>query len=293
MKIVIGCDVDPNLPAPLMRRPDANVWQCLDNIDRLLERSGGELPPITWLIRSDESIRFSTGAYDSGFTAKERLWRSLEDRGHELGWHFHAMSFVHGRGQFGLDPDPAWLAAAHGALAAHFRIRATRSGWDYCNNQLLPRLDALGVDVDFSALPGNIIWQQSGDDAVVVDWSRCPRAPYHPSARDYQQPGTLGLLEVPITQFRNSPLGAATRMLWRMKRGNWSMKGLRTKTRMLTQPWTTLPDLPDPRDPSAGVCAFFFHPEDLHPDGIANGLRNIAKLARLPGAQFVKASDVL
>ena len=287
MKVVIGCDVDPVLPIRLSRRPERNIWQCLDNIDRFLEAAHGDLPPVTWLIRSDESVRFATDRFDSGFLAKQPLWQSLADRGHELGWHFHTMTFDAARGMFRLDPDPPWLAEARDALARHFPVTVTRTGWDYCNDVLLQRLDALGITVDFSALPGHIVWQHTGDDTVLVDWSRCPRGPYHPSADDYQRAGALALLEVPIAQFRNSAAGVAIRLLWRLRHGNASLAGLGDKTRMLTQPWTALPASPGP------VWAFFFHPEDLDERGIANGLRNIARLRQLPGVELVRASDVL
>src|SRR5581483_5214152 len=93
MKIVIGCDVDPALPDPLTHPPAEDIWACLENIARLLDAAHGELPPVTWLIRSDESIRFCTGRFDSGYLVQERLWRSLSAARHELGWHFHLMSY--------------------------------------------------------------------------------------------------------------------------------------------------------------------------------------------------------
>jgi hypothetical protein len=285
MKVVLGCDVDPALPAPLVRRPDADIWRCLDNIDYLLERACDQLPPITWLIRSDESVRFATDRFDSGYQAKASLWQSLVRRGHELGWHFHAMSYDASRRRFGFDPELPWLEAAREALAGHFDVRATRTGWDYCSNGIVGRLDAMGVAVDFSALPGNIVWQQAGDDRVEIDWLRCPSEPYHPSALDYQQAGSLSLLEVPIAQFANSAFGMITRLCWRLKNGNRSMAGVGNKTRMLTQPWSALPR-------AAGVWAFYFHPEDLTDRGIAHALRNIATLRDLGGVEFVRASDL-
>ena len=287
MKILLGCDVDPALPAPLTRRPDGNIWQCLDNIDRFLDAADGALPPITWLIRADESVRFCTGRFDSGFLSRRQLWQSLADRGDELGWHFHLMSYDEARGAFGFDADPSWLSSAHHAIGRHFAVRATRTGWDYGSDVLLRRLDALGIVVDFSALPGHIGWQWAGGDKLRVDWSRCPRSPYHPSSDDYQRPGDLALLEVPITPFINSPVGMAKRLGWRLRNGSGSLAGLKNRTRMLTQPWDMLPTSDSP------VWAFFFHPEDLDRQGIEEGLRNVRRLQTLPKAEFVVASAVL
>ena len=93
MKIVIGCDVDPVLPQRLTQPPAGDIWQCLAYVDRLMDALGNDAPPITWLIRSDESVRFSTGDFASGYVTRHGMWQSLVARGHELGWHFHLMSY--------------------------------------------------------------------------------------------------------------------------------------------------------------------------------------------------------
>ena len=287
MKILLGCDVDPALPHQLTRPPTTDIWECLENIARLLDAAHGELPPVTWLIRSDESIRFSTDRFDSGYLVQEPLWQSLAAGGHELGWHFHLMSYDAARGSFGFDADAAWLTAACDALRAHFEVRATRTGWDYGSTALFRRLDALGIAVDFSALPGHIGWQRAGDDRLCVDWSRSLDVPYHPAADDYQRPGNLGLLEVPIAHFRNSPIDMMMRAAWRLWNGSLSFAGMRHKTRMLTQPWDGLPE------PGGPAWAFYFHPSDLHPEGIACCLENINRLKGLREAEFVTASGML
>ena len=284
MKILLGCDVDPVLPPLLERPPTGDVWACLASVDELVRVAHDALPPITWLIRSDESIKFCTGDFASGYRSKRTLWRSLEARGHELGWHVHLWSFDQRRGCFMFDPAPPWLDQAHAALAACFSVRATRTGWDYGSAALFQTLDRLGVALDFSALPGYVVWHRVGREDVKVDWLRCPATPYHPASDDYQRPGTLRLLEVPVTQFTNSALGAAMRLGWRMRHRCWALAGLGNKTRMLTERWDETPVA------QGSMMAFHFHPEDLTAAGLANLLRNVATLRRLPGAEFVTAS---
>ena len=114
---------------------------------------GHALPVITWLIRSDETVRFCTGSYSSGFTSRQKLWRSLANQGHELGWHMHNLSFDWSRGRFSFDPNPYWLSAAHDSLTEHYPVRATRVGWDYGSTELFNTLDRIGIRIDFSALP--------------------------------------------------------------------------------------------------------------------------------------------
>ena len=289
MKILIGCDVDPILPALLKRPPDMDIWKPLDGIQRLVAVMGDVLPVITWLIRSDESIRFCTQTYASGFTSRQRLWETLRARGHELGWHMHHLSFCRSHGSFGFDPEPTWLSAAHDSLADHFPIRATRVGWDYGSTSLFESLDRFGIRIDFSALPGNIAWHRAGRDTVVVDWRRCPVNPYHPDRCDYQKAGAhaFRMLEVPITQFANSLPGMTKRFIRRVGHLCFSMSGLGRKILKMTDPW------PQFFSQQGSILAFYFHPEELTETGIRRFLRNVEYLRQLPGAEFVTARQLV
>jgi hypothetical protein len=283
VKIVLGCDVDPVLPAVLERPPNEDIWACLDGLAEFVALRRLELPPITWLIRADESVRFATGDFASGYLTRRALWQTLQQNGHELGWHMHLASFDQGRRCFAFDPDPPWLTSAFQALSQYFAVTATRSGWDYANSLLFRKLDALGIQVDFSALPGNIVWPRVGRGKVRVDWLRSPREPYHPHRDDYQRPGALNLLEIPITQLPNSPVGIAKRFAWRMKNGSLSIAGLGNKTRLFTDHFAALPSASD------ALWSFYFHPEDLREDGAVNFLRNLDLLRSLPDVEFVTA----
>jgi hypothetical protein len=277
--VLIGVDVDPRLPG-MRQRPSWDAWDPLDLIPTLEAALGSALPPITWLIRADDTIRHVTGSFESGYTSRRAMWDRLQSRGHELGWHFH--HWTYGEHADGFDPCPSWLPDACAALARFFPIATTRTGWDYANNETMHALEALGVRLDFSALPGHLVWWTVDGERIVVDWRRAPRAPYHPGAGDYQQPGAapLTLVEVPITSFRADPASMAKRAVWRALHGAWSLRGLSAKTRFLTQPW---PEPPPPAD----VLAFYFHPEDLAGDGAANAARNIALLRERFDPEFV------
>jgi hypothetical protein len=288
MKVLLGCDVDPILPPRLAQPPPYDIWEPLNQITDLLRVMGGDLPPITWLIRSDESVRFCTGDYASGFLSRKALWSELVARGHELGWHMHLFSYDASYGAFLFDGCPPWLGAAHAALAANYDVRATRTGWDYGSDFLFGELAKLGIEIDFSALPGNRVWQRFGPSTVHVDWLRCPEHPYRPSATDYQRPGDDGLpmVQVPIAQFRNSLPGLIKRYAWRLRNGCFTLRGLDRKTRLVTDHWFGLPTTH--RD----VWAFFFHPENLTPEGIREFSRNVARLREESAAEFVTASSL-
>ena len=285
MKILIGCDVDPVLPAALTRPPEGDIWAPLDRVPVLMRALGSDLPPLTWLIRADETIRFSTGDFASGYRSREAMWNDLANRGHELGWHMHLLSRDAELGAFTFHPRPDWLGEAHAALAELIPLRATRTGWDYGSNFLFQELDRLGIEVDFSALPGNRVWCRYGR-RFEIDWLRCRNAPYRPARADYQRPGSdpLRLIEVPVAQFRNSAIGTFKRIVWRLLHGCLSPRGLQNKTRLLTDPWGELPAA------TSDVWAFHFHPEDLTEAGIRNLAANLERLRRIPGVEFVTAS---
>ena len=286
MKILIGCDVDPALPPILSRVPEGDIWGCLDQIPRLVSALGPELPPMTWLVRADASVRFCTGDYASGYLSRQSLWDGLLQDGHELGWHMHPMTLDPKKGRFAFDPEAPWLEDAFAALSHHVAIRATRTGWDYADSQLLQRLSRLGVRLDFSALPGAHSWMRSIGDVVEVDWLVTPRGPYRPSRNDYRRHGLspIPLIEMPITQFRATFRELVARAVWRMLHGAPSTLGLGNRTRVLTARWPTPPESP------YDCMAFYFHPEELDETGIANARDNLKRLRGIEGAEFVTAS---
>lgn len=279
--------MDPDLPAILDAVPRGDVWAPLENVNKLQKELGSDLPPITWLIRSDESVRYATGQFASGYTRHYAMWDSLRNSGHELGWHVHLVSYDSSAECFSFDAEPRWLETALGALREHFEVNAVRTGWDFCNNWLMRRLDELGLRIDLSALPGNVAWQAAGTTKIRVDWLRSSIEPYHPAHDDYQRPGSLRILEVPITQFPNSFAGIVKRAAWRLTHGCIDARGLKARTRMLTEKW------PDGPSFGAGIAAFYFHPSDLDGEGETNFRRNVATLRRVPKAQFVTASDLV
>jgi hypothetical protein len=287
--VLIGCDVDPELPHLLSEPPRDDIWAPLDLIPSLVEALGDALPPITWLIRSDETVRHATGEYASGYTSRREMWSSLAARGHELGWHMHLLGRDESSGTFVFDPRPTWLPEAHAALARHFPIVSTRTGWDYGSDFLFRTLDELGVEIDFSALPGHRAWYRFGATTVHVDWLRCPEHSYRPARDSYQRPGgedALDLIEVPVARFPIRPLAMVRRFVWRVLHGCVSLRGLGRTTKTIATRWDGLPVSRN------DVWVFYFHPEDLTPEGIGNMRENVERLRRLPGLEFVTAGAV-
>ena len=119
-----GLNVDDVVPGG----QDGNELQVGELVQELREMLADAMPPVTWLIRSDESVLDATGDFASGFTSQERMWSELLEAGHELGWHMHILS-RRDKGGLVLDREPSWLAAAYDALARHYEVRAPFTGW--------------------------------------------------------------------------------------------------------------------------------------------------------------------
>jgi hypothetical protein len=144
----------------------------------------------------------------------------------------------------------------------------------------------LGVTVDFSALPGHLVWWTIDGERILVDWHRAPAHPYRPGRDDYQRPSRtpLEILELPIASFDAGAMAIAKRVVWRILHAKFTIAGVTAKTLMMTQPWTAPPRRAD-------VLAFHFHPEDLTPEGIDAFCRNVNLLKSECAATFVTATE--
>ena len=76
------------------------------------------------------------------------------------------------------------------------------------------------------------------------------------------------------------------RLAWRVAHGSLVTRGARSKTRLLTDAWQSLPPRPSP------VWAFYFHPEDLAGEGAVRLVQNVERLRALPGVEFITASQL-
>ena len=75
-------------------------------------------------------------------------------------------------------------------ICQYFRVGQNRSGWDFHNNNTFATLEKLGVEVDFSGIPGLYIKPKHDDIKSVnfFDWSLSPNNPYFATTSDYRRP---------------------------------------------------------------------------------------------------------
>ena len=220
VQVVIGCDTDPDRESLVGSLPaDRLSWRGVtEGIPALkaavadLRDSRGHAPVFTWLIRADEQIQTLCGDYAWALDAHADLLRGLVASGDELGWHPHFWRRdAATRLWYQEVEDVSWqlqmLHSAHAALSAKVPtpLQSVRMGWNYHTRETLTALDALGIVVDFSALPGlrTYVGVPPRRSENLFDWHDAPRRPYHPSVADHQREakageGSLRLLELPV-----------------------------------------------------------------------------------------------
>ena len=332
--VVIGCDTDPDRPAFVTEASDTSrlVWKgMLDGIPRAKDAlrsvtdSESHEPVFTWCLRVDEQVEAYHG--DVAWVLREHanFLNELEGTGDELAWHPHFWRFDE-PGSFWFQEvlDTEWqgnlLQRAHAAYREVLSGRAlsVRMGWDFHNNRSLQALDALGVLIDFSAIPGVKIDPQ-GDRATsfnAYDWLISPTHAYRPSKTDYRRPAmegeqALGVIEAPIS--------VSESFFWGMFRGAVMTKKMRNATqffRALRHPTyfvgiTGKPTLFAPlisqlrrsldrgRD---GLFVTYFHPDELLDNphrvySLENMVANVRRLVEWSESndvrtRFIRAQDI-
>jgi hypothetical protein len=129
----------------------------------------------------------------------------LKSIGDEIGIHIHTFSWDPESSKWVQTTNPAYETKIVLNSLAMFRRNlgfdpvSVRMGWNTMSNAIMRTLDANGLLVDASAIPGTFSSGKFGKRDNIYDWSRVPEVPYHPSYEDYQSPGNMKILEIPIS----------------------------------------------------------------------------------------------
>ncbi len=172
--------------------------RTLSSLREQVESEQGIEIPIVWFVRFQrswneyvtiDSPAYFTGPMTKGFDgfemAKLQL-RGLRDRGDEIGWHYHAYSYVH-RDDLSHERKVAILRADLAACGAEihrrhpeFEIRSLRFGWFFIPDYgLFTVLKDLGIEVDASVKPG-----EAGKPVAIFNARYLPPITYYPQKID-------------------------------------------------------------------------------------------------------------
>lgn len=331
--IVIGCDTDPDRQAYLGdSKSDELSWRgMLDGIPRLKESindvqdSHGNRPRITWCLRADYQIKETYGTYSHILQEHKKFLLDLENDGDELAWHPHFWNFDKTlkcwyQDFMNTEWQVAMLEKAHQEYQQELpgRGRTVRMGWDYHNNETYATLERLGIEVDFSGIPGLKIDPKNDKvrAANFFDWLLSPNRPYYPARVDYRREAredetSFELLESP--NFVSKSLG------WSLVRGfalGLKMKDPIQILRCIQHPsyWIGITGKPwyfsplisqlkrTPNKQKTVVFVTYFHPDELLPnlskmyslENMVENLRNIVLFAHRQGfeTRFIRAQEI-
>jgi len=331
--VVIGCDSDPDR-ANLIDNLPANTlsWRgVLEGIPKAKERlqqihdSDGRMPVFTWCLRVDYQIKRFYGAYNYFLKEHKDFLLDLEKDGDELGWHPHFWNYDEAldlwyQDCFNIEWQVQMLKEAHAAYHEVFpgRARSVRMGWDYHNNHTFGTLQELGVEVDFSGLPGLQIQPKNERirSANFFDWSLSPNRPYYPARADYRREAKQG---EPAFSLLESPSFVSKSFVWGMISGLVLAKKMRDPMlflRSLRRPtyWINITGKPSYFKPLIAqvertlratnkiIFVTYFHPDELIDnnsplyslDYMEDNIRLLVETAKRSGAntKFIRAGEI-
>lgn len=222
--VILGCDCDPDRSryggTLLETRPADYRWlgitkgiprlkhMCAELRDRL-----GQEPKFTWCVRCDEQMRMAYGDSAWPLAKFKQLWNKLEAEGDEISWHLHLWRWSEASNCWYQETeDRAWIDKVVRESHADFvrqwpgGCTSLRMGWVYHSNLTMRLISDLGIQVDFSAVPGQygIPGRTIKRRRDFADWQIATSDPYFPSVADYRRPAWEGenshsVLEVPCS----------------------------------------------------------------------------------------------
>ncbi len=245
--VVIGCDCDPDRPQYGGVRYDSREplkWRGVrEGVDRARETTEqveddyGNHASITWCVRSDLQMQQIYGDCAWPYAEFADLWESLAERGDEIAWHPHLWRWSGQHSCWYQEiEDEGWmrdcLRQGYKALATHMGRAPTtsRMGWEFHDDVTMQQVSDLGIEVDFSAVPGRFTpgrrdrWGSMFN--CYVDWRNTPEKPYMPSASDYRidveaEQEALRVRELPMSTFRSRLLGMGAHLRRAVKAKGW------------------------------------------------------------------------
>jgi hypothetical protein len=238
--VAFTIDTEPNYPdyvpgwhssgSNLDVNPSIPNWSWSQYWHDLNECFKSQNCPVTWLVRVDDGP-----VKDNMLTLFRNELFELKSSGDEVGIHIHTWIWD--------DESSKWVQTRNPnheidvvlrsldmfRKTLGFRPSSARMGWNTMSNEIMRTLDANGVLVDSSAIPGTLSLGKFSKRDNIYDWSRTPREPYHPSYEDYQKTGKMNILEIPISTRERSKHGVLAPIINRLS----ATKGSSLLTKLL------------------------------------------------------------
>lgn len=189
-----------NLGSDYEKNPAVINWSWSKYWWKLRECFNGKKVPVTWLIRVDNGP-----VYDQMLTLFRDRIMEFKSSGDEIGIHIHTWSWDPTLSKWVQTTNPDYETKIVFDSVELFKRNlgfaplSVRMGWNAMSNAIMRALDTNGILVDASAIPETASSGKFGKRDNVYNWCRVPSTPYHPSSDDYQSPGSMRILEMPIS----------------------------------------------------------------------------------------------
>jgi hypothetical protein len=213
--VAFACDTEDNHPnyvpgwteygSDYEKNPAVINWSWTKYWSDLSRSFNTRNVPVTWLMRVDDGP-----IYDQMLKHLKEKILELKSIGDEIGIHIHTWSWdiklskwvqtINPKDEAKIVTDSITMFKKNQGFAP----LSASMGWHTMSNEIMSALDANGLMVDASALPKNCSSGKFGKRDNIYDWSRAPTTPYNPSPTDYQLPGDMEILEVPISSLSSN-----------------------------------------------------------------------------------------
>jgi hypothetical protein len=178
------------------------LWDCFEFDDMRFK--------VSWFIRSDPAVS------DRCMHAMNTLIDRARNAKDELAIHIHTLRRDnHSKWVQCLRQDDCKAVVSESLdLFKEYMgtiPESTRMGWNFMSNSTMQQLETRGVLYDASCIPGMHSQLMYGRRDNFYDWSKAPSSPFNPSYQDYQVPGTMKILEIPVTTYPYKNRNASAR----------------------------------------------------------------------------------
>jgi hypothetical protein len=218
LRVAFACDTEDNHPnyvpgwniygSDYNKKPATLSWSWTQYWHNLSECFKRQNVPVTWLIRVDNGP-----VNDQMLVLFRDKILELKSSGDEIGIHIHTWSWDIELSKWVQTTNPVdETKIVFDSISVFkrnmgFAPLSVRMGWTAMSNEIMRALSDSGLLVDSSATPGLSSSGKFGGRDNIFDWSRVPIVPYHPSYCDYQAPGELKILEIPISSLASNKPG--------------------------------------------------------------------------------------
>jgi hypothetical protein len=222
LKVVFACDTEDNHPnyvtgwvkfgSDYDRNPATLNWGWTQYWRDLSECFSSKKVPVTWQIRVDNGP-----VMNQMLTLFKNEIFELKSLGDEIGIHIHTLTWNSEFSKWVQATNPederktVFDSVEMFKKNLGFAPLSVRMGWNTMSNAIMKALDENGLVVDASAIPGKSSVGKFDKRDNIYDWSKVTTKPYNPNLDDYQLPGNMKILEIPISSLSsNKPSNFST-----------------------------------------------------------------------------------